>query len=248
MLIADVKKAWRLWSMRIAGVAAAVAFAEPYLPQLKEVLPDRWYAAAFLLVMVARVISQSRGQSRSDGSAKQGGSVSLWLLSAVIAFSLGAVLFSYYGKSLPVPEVPAKAYRQPDGSLVVERMGKVNGPPVHKIPTGSKEVRRESLKVVSKAKSDCPPVSLDLSLISQVDGQRVVASSPDGEIISAVDMPVTGYGPESGDRMWSAGVSYRPGEPGVFIDRSFGAVIVGLDVIKRDTSGLDARVRLGFSF
>lgn len=61
MLIKNWKEAWKLFSVQLMVVIGLVAAAEPYLPQLAEVLPDAWVAYAAPVVVLARLISQRTG-------------------------------------------------------------------------------------------------------------------------------------------------------------------------------------------
>lgn len=54
-LVEGWKKAWSVW---LLGAAIGIAELAPYVPELQEHLPADWYRAAFLIVLVARVIKQ----------------------------------------------------------------------------------------------------------------------------------------------------------------------------------------------
>lgn len=49
---------YRKWSVMMLGAAIGIAELAPYVPELQEHLPADWYRAAFLIVLVARVIKQ----------------------------------------------------------------------------------------------------------------------------------------------------------------------------------------------
>jgi hypothetical protein len=109
----------------------------------------------------------------------------------------------------PAPrwEPPAPAVRQSDGSLILERKSDPTAKAPAGIPRGSKLVRVVKVEVQPKPtrvqdhNSDtldgtnvaliCPPAEIDLSLIRTPDNtERVVSSSPNGTILSGVDIPV----------------------------------------------------------
>lgn len=48
------------WSVQATTVALALAGAYDYLPQLREVLPERWYTVAFIIILVARLWPQNK--------------------------------------------------------------------------------------------------------------------------------------------------------------------------------------------
>ena len=62
-LIADWRKAYRLWSVRLAAIGLAVMSAWPSIPQeIREQIPgQRWIAAAiFAAVILGRLINQEK--------------------------------------------------------------------------------------------------------------------------------------------------------------------------------------------
>ena len=173
----------------------------------------------------------------------------------VFVLSLAVVLgglFGYWlrGTDVPVPErtTAAPAERQQDGSLVAERAPMFQpAPPVHQIPKGGVEERRVAVRVKPK-QPDCDPVQLDLSLVRIGDGRRVVASSPNGEIISALDMPIVAALMPAPARPWAAGGSYDPVQRryGAWIERDIARLRVGADVMQGETGQLTAMVRVGW--
>ena len=96
-------------------------------------------------------------------------------------------------------------------------------------------------------KVDCPPVTLDLSVIRNDDGSsNVVASSPDGDIVGAVDIPVVAK--IEPVKKWAAGISYNTDKRGgVWIERDFGPFRIGGDVMQ-NPAGITGMVRLGVRF
>ena len=168
-----------------------------------------------------------------------------------IAVLVGGLL-GYWLKSTDMPRAEvvtaAPALRQKDKSVVGERapVAKPSKPP-HLLPKGSKEERRVAV-VVKPKQPDCDPVRFDLSLIREGDGRRVVASSPDGAVLSALDVPILpGLLPPPA-RPWAAGGSYNPvtRRGGAWVERDIARLRLGADVIQAETGELTAMVRLGW--
>jgi hypothetical protein len=118
-----------------------------------------------------------------------------------------------------VVEQPEKSERQRDGSLILEKHPQSSAVAPHQIPAGSTLVR--SVAVQFRPKSEPIPgcgasqnmdpssdpnwkiqdplkpasgtsYTIAMSIVKMSDGQqRVIASSPDGEIIGGIDIPVT---------------------------------------------------------
>ena len=205
-----------------------------------------------------------------------------WHIIAVIAavfivlgwgITLGWIL--YHPKAAPM-ETPASAVRQGDGSLVLERAAQnPDAKPAQEIPNGSKPERIVSVKVqprrfkapvvkenlttdaTGKQQLDVqpPPVNVDLSLVRMPDQtRRVVASSPDGEVIGGLDIPAEPV-PQPDDKKWAAGLSYNPQDKsaGVWVDRDMGPFRMGVEISQRKQEftgkiGYEARLKLGIRF
>lgn len=141
----------------------------------------------------------------------------------------------------PPPEnvAPAVEIRQDDGSMLAERalQATLKGKPApHIIPKGYHEERRDQVTVAPRpaaAASGCPPVRVDLSLISDGHQRRVVASSPDGQVIAATDVPIDPPAMPLAPRVWAAGLSYSTQRaPGAWIERDIGRLRLGLAIEK----------------
>lgn len=146
---------------------------------------------------------------------------------------------------------PAPAERQADGSVVAPRVvapARTEKPP-HQLPRRAVEERRMSVKVQPHAPT-CPPLLLDLSLVQLDGGRRIVASSPDGEIIDSLDMPLEAALLPPPVRSWGAGVSFDPrtDRSGVWLDRDFGRVRIGADLRQDRDGALTPAVRIGWRF
>ena len=175
-------------------------------------------------------------------------------------------------------EPPAPSVRQVDGSLVLERKPDATPPKApHALPKGAKEERRISVVVkppkgTTPSKSggslgnqvassevpgapppepcDCPPVQVDLSLVRMPDKtRRVVASSPTGQILSGIDVPI-----ESAKILrvlpWAIGCTYSYDGAhrfGGFVDRDLGPFRLGVEAFQSQT-GWTAQARAGIRF
>lgn len=195
-----------------------------------------------------------------------------------LAVCVAALLFAGYlfGAKTSAPKVesiaPAAAQSQPDGSVVAARQSVAGKPPAapHVLPKGSTEERRLQATIRPKAgiklppevapslsadcrhaieSAQCPDVTVDLSLVRQGDGRRVVASSPDGSVVAAMDMPIDA-GAMPTPRPWAAGVSCDPGKcqqtPGAWVERDLGRIRVGAEAIRQPAGGIQGRVRVGW--
>lgn len=109
----------------------------------------------------------------------------------------------------------------------------------------------EQLMEVSQ---DCPPVTVDLSLVEMPDkSQRVVASSADGNILGGVDIPVQNAEPQPDPKLWAAGVMISTDQNlGVFVDRDLGFLRLGAQINTTNGSngvnGIEAWGKIGIRF
>lgn len=195
------------------------------------------------------------------------------ILGAILALALGWVLY----RPGPAPiEKPASAVRQGDGSLLVARgaAGDVPKSAPHEIPRGGVEERRIHLEVRPRwttpperapdssappmtegwtSSSSCPPVTVDLSLVRMPDGtRRVVASSPDGDVVGGLDVPLERRPAEPRPLRWAAGASYGMVDhsPGAWVTYSRGPFTAGADVFRTPArppvpASFEARVMAG---
>lgn len=155
---------------------------------------------------------------------------------------------------------PAPAVRQADGALVVERRPVAKaGKPVHALPAESVEERRIQLHVQPQTQPTesafaldclCDPVQVDVSLVRDAEGgQRVVASSPDGEVLAGLDMPLTPMRLSAPPNTWAAGLSWSPRQrvAGIWLERDIGRLRLGAELLAQD-SRLDPRLRAGWTW
>lgn len=161
-------------------------------------------------------------------------------------------------KTAMVMEEPAPAIRQQDGSLVLERKPDPVAKPAHAIPKGATIERIVSVSVKPKASElqSLPvlnPVRVDLTFARLSDQtMRVIASSPDGEVIGGNDIPVQ-LSRIVVQLKNSAGVTYGRDIRGIWYDRYWRRLVVGCEA-RRTIEGLDRRqawsasIRLGITF
>lgn len=171
-------------------------------------------------------------------------------LLAVMLIAAGGAWLGYKLTPHSVPEVvtAAPAQTQVDGSQVVQRAPDAHPrPPPHVLPKGAVEERRDTF--VAAPAAGASSVQIDLSLVRMPDnGRRVVASSPDGTIVSALDVPIEpGLVPPT-PRPWAAGLSYGTDRAvGIWLERDVGRLRLGVEVAK-GAGAPRAEVRVGVSF
>lgn len=188
----------------------------------------------------------------------------VWIALAVLACGIAAAAVGYWlGQPEPVQETAAPEQRQPDGSLKLERQPDPHAKPRQQIPRKAKVERVAQITVQPDANAEpgkpCPPVTVDMTLIRDPGGmRRVLASSPDGQVVGGIDVPVETAASAPEPKRWAAGVSWEPRNrtAGVWIERDvpvFSQVVrVGAEVNQVQTGidapGVETRVRMGFAF
>jgi len=171
-------------------------------------------------------------------------------LVAVALAAVAAVLVWALWPPKPVHELdtPAPQVRQADRSVVAERAPDAHPPaPRHIIPQGFHEERRESV-VIAPAPA-ASSVEVDLSLVSNGTERRVVASSPDGEVIKAIDIPIEPALLPPPPKPWAAGLSYDTRHAvGIWLERDVGRLVVGGALSRLPDGRAEAQVRVGVRF
>lgn len=191
-----------------------------------------------LMAAAARVSPAWMGRLKVAGS-----------LLAILALCAFGAWIDHVLTPQPIKEdvAPAPMVRQADESVIAERApASAPLPPVHVIPKGFHEVRRESV-VVAPAPA-ASSVEVDLSLVRNGTEQRVIASSPDGQVIRALDIPIEPALLPPASRPWAAGLGYTTQrEVGVWLERDLGRLRLGAEVLKGQGRPR-AEVRVGVSF
>lgn len=138
-------------------------------------------------------------------SAQYGLAVAL-IVGAIAGMTMGWMLWS------PRPlaqEIAAPGVVQPDGSHVLPKQPDAGAKPANQVPKGTVVERIVYVEIQPKpvpkppepvaplpgtgepALWTPPKIRLDLTLVRAADGtRRVVASSPDGEVVGGLDVPV----------------------------------------------------------
>lgn len=169
---------------------------------------------------------------------------SLLCLGAILGLGFGWMLW----RPKPMPAEPAAPeVRQADGSVQLQRAPDAQAKPAHMVPRDAVVERVVAVTVQPRASlSEIPihgsgpaneisapsPVRLDLTLIRQGDGtRRVIASSPDGDIVGGVDIPVESARPQRA-MPWAAGGLWDPSErtAGAWVHRALGPAVLGVQV------------------
>lgn len=188
---------------------------------------------------------------------------------ASVVCVLAAAAIGYYAgymtrDSMQVDEdvTPAPEERLPGGGLKLERTlqsaPEAQELPAAPVPPGATVERR--VRVVAQPVSDadelpacdCPPVTVDLALIREGDGRRVITWSPDGKIFGGLDVPIVPHSVFA-NRKWAAGISHEPFRElyGGWVDRDLGRIRVGAEIQQyefREERGVEVWLKVGWTF
>ena len=178
-------------------------------------------------------------------TAKRG--VQALAASLIFVAGIGTGWMLWRPKALKV-ETYAPGKWQGDGSLVLERKPQPDVRPAHEIPKGAKLERVVQVKVKPRNGTptaatgtpgsgpanvlpELPPVTVDLSLVRLPDQtRRVIASSPNGDVIGGVDIPVEAARPVRSLR-WAAGYEFAVSTWGkthsIIVQRDLGPLRLG---------------------
>lgn len=175
-------------------------------------------------------------------------------LAGVLVLIVALLAFAFW-PAKPVHEdvTAAPAVRQADGSMEAARAPDPAPPPApHIIPRGFHEVRRDTVTVApmpAAAASGCPPVRVDLSLVRNGSDQRVIASSPDGQVVSAIDVPIEAAIVPPPSKPWAAGLAYGTDHAiGVWLERDVGRLVLGAQLARTQDGRMQAQLRVGARF
>lgn len=188
------------------------------------------------------------------------------VLAAIVAVLVAAGIVGGWllGRPAPVIETAKPAEVQPDGSVIVERAPDAKAKPRHATP--KKAVVERTGQIVAQGITPpeiaactavkCPPVTIDTSLVRLPDGsKRIIVSSPDGQVLKGIDIPVETAAPPPEPPKWAAGISIDPirQTPGIWIERDIWRARLGVDLNQTrqkvgGPSAAEVRVRLGWTF
>lgn len=159
-----------------------------------------------------------------EKSGRYGLAVAL-ILGVIVGVTTGWMLWR---PKAPVREIAAPGVAQPDGSHILPKQPDANAKPAQQVPKGTVVERIVYVEIQPKpvprppepvgpqnpgldtpALWTPPKIRLDLTLVRAKDGtRRVVASSPDGEVVGGVDIPVESAGPPPKVLRNAAGFEY----------------------------------------
>lgn len=117
---------------------------------------------------------------------------------------------------------------QPKRGVVKQSLTPVQDPEVARL-VASNDHPAAAGKVIDSY--DCPPVQVDLSLVRMPDHtRRVVASSPDGQVVSGIDVPIELISVPRIPRWTASAVAVADLDgirPGILLTRRLGPIVVG---------------------
>lgn len=161
----------------------------------------------------------------------------------------GVALWGLTREPAAVPEVtsPAPAVRQADGSLEAERAPPTRPPaPRAILPKGA--VRERAARIVATPAAGASSVEVDTELVRLGSQRRLIVSSPDGTIDTAVDIPIEPALIPPSPRPWAAGLSYGTDHAvGVWLERDVGRLRLGAELSK-GAGRPRAEIRVGMAF
>ena len=185
------------------------------------------------------------------------------VLTAIAATAFAVLLWPH---PRPVVETAKPAVVPSDNSIILERTDtQPSVKPVHQIPKGARLERKMSVTMAPKIavangiRSGLAPemsdmskpstLTVDLSMIREKDDtRRVIVSSPDGEIVGGLDIPVEtlAYKP----RVWAAGISVDPVHQvgGVWIERDISRIRLGAEVGANRYHDFETRLKVGVTW
>ncbi len=179
------------------------------------------------------------------------------LLIPALFFALGLLTGWWLYKDEVIAETPRPAVVQTDGSVVLERTPEAK-PQAQAPKLPGKLSRTVTVTVKPKPQpepakpnpdgfcpvaKECPALTVRLDLVKDDDGQRVIASSPDGDIIGGMDVPVEKW-IKRNENLWAAGLTYSHDRRlGAFIDRNLGPFRAGIEA-----DAESVRLRVGIRF
>lgn len=176
-------------------------------------------------------------------------------LAALLPVALGVLAWVLLDKPKDVVEDYKPPIVQPDGSVVIERAPTApKAKPKHKIPKGATVERETTVTVQPREPLIGQGITVDMTLVREQDGgRRVIASSPDGEIVGGLDIPVETPAIDQ-PRVWAAGLNLDPIHQtfGVWLDRDMSRLRVGVEanqIAQRGGGhGGEIRIKLGVTF
>lgn len=199
------------------------------------------------------------------------------VLGAIVGLTTGWKLWS---PKKATQETSALAQRNEDHSLVLAKQPNAEAKPAQQVPKGAVVERVVYVEVQPHGQPNVvpptvpgstvtglqatsysmpSPIRVDLTLYRLQDGtKRVVASSPDGEVVGGLDVPVEAAKPVPKELKWAAGAVYGTtawGDKsvGAFLDRDLAFARTGIELTKNtyalsSRTGWEVRAKLGIRF
>jgi hypothetical protein len=182
----------------------------------------------------------------------------------VVALLVGAGAGWWFSRPAAIVETAKPAETQKDGSKIAEVAPDAKAKPKHMTPKGAKVERIGQVvaqgetppEIAACTATRCPPVTIDTSLVRLPDGsRRVIVSSPDGQVLKGVDIPVETAAPPPEPPKWAMGISIDPirQTPGIWVERDLWRIRLGAEINQTrlkvgGPSAPELRVRLGWTF
>lgn len=150
----------------------------------------------------------------------------------------GSVVLARQPAAMATPKhiIPPGSVVERQVSVTVQPRATFQNVTGHRFPDASKTNSNQipdAGKKVEAASHPCPPVTVDLSLVrNKDDTRRVIASSPDGEVVGGLDIPIEGAKALPPEKLWAVGAVMDPFKMiyGAFVDRDLGPFRTGIQI------------------
>lgn len=173
-----------------------------------------------------------------------------WAELAGVLVLVAAVLAWAFWPAAPRPEntAPAPMVRQADGSVIAARSPASQPPaPTAMLPKGA--VRERATRIVATPAAGASSIEIDTELVRMDNERRLIVSSPDGTINTAVDIPIDPPPVPPALKPWAAGLAYGTDHSvGLWVDRDIGKLVLGAQVTRQQDGKVQAQLRAGVRF
>lgn len=176
------------------------------------------------------------------------------VLPLVVACLIGGFIgYNLKPSEVKFVETPAPSIELPSGALVAQRVD-INVPPPAPIQVAAKELKGKTVRAgtveVKPTQEECEPLKIDWGLVKLNDGNRMVFSTNDGQIIAATDIPIESTTITKHPK-WTLG-AIAPADNlsgvGPMVQRHFGKLSVGAGAMKMKTDGWTGSVIVAVSW
>ncbi len=173
-----------------------------------------------------------------------------WVELVGILAIVAAVLAWAFWPAKPRPEyfAPAPMVRQVDGSVIAARAPASQAPAVKAVlPRGA--VVERAARIVAAPAVGASSIEIDTELVRMDNQRRLIVSSPDGTIDTAVDIPVDPPPVPPAPKPWAAGLAYGTDHSvGLWVDRDVGKLVLGAQVTRQQDGKVQTQLRAGVRF